>query len=523
VAELDEAGVPTRDTRLRAALEREFGAPVEIRETHISVVFLAGDRALKCKKPIVLPFLDYGTPARRREMCEAEIRLGRRLAPSVYLGVRGISADGELTPPEDQRAIDYLVEMRRYDEATTLAATLERGELRAPQIVELARLLQRFHDGCHPMPAAGARWIELEVMRNLQELLELAELRAERTRIHALGHFISEFARTHEELFDARARAGLVRECHGDLRAEHVVLEPDEMSVVDCVEFDLALRTLDVADDLAFLVMDMTALGGERFADVLLAEYRAAGGDTGPDALVAFFAVHRALIRAKVLLVRAGQHPPGSAEHGHAEAQARELIGLAERFAWRARLPLAIIVCGVPASGKSTLAAALAERAGLPRISSDLVRKADAGVAPTARAPAPVYDETISRATYAELGDRALHAIQRDGGAIVDATFRRRADRQAFADAFDEAARVVFVECVVPVDVLRRRACERDRDPHRVSDASLEVVLREAQRWQALDEVPAERHLLMRSDRPVGRILQDLADLLDRRLDETGR
>ena len=96
--------------------------------------------------------------------------------------------------------------MRRYDEAATLAATLERGELRAPQIVELAGRLQRFHDACPPMPAAGARWIELEVMRNLQELLELAELRAERTRIHALGHFISEFARTHEELFDARAQ-----------------------------------------------------------------------------------------------------------------------------------------------------------------------------------------------------------------------------------------------------------------------------------------------------------------------------
>jgi len=515
VADLDIAG-------LAAALARGAGTPVEVRETHISVVFLVGDRALKCKKPIVLPFLDYSTAARRREMCEAEVRLGRRLAPGLYLGVRGVSADGELTSPEDRRAVDYLVEMRRYDEASTVAATLERGELRAPQVVEIARRLQRFHADCPPMPATGARWIELEVMRNLQELLELAELRAERTRIHALGHFISEFARAHESLFDARARSGLVRECHGDLRAEHVVLGPDGVSVVDCVEFDLALRTLDVADDLAFLVMDLTALGGERFADMLLAGYRAVGGDTGPDALVAFFAAHRALVRAKVLLVRAGQHPPGSAAHGHAEAQARELIGLAERFAWRARLPLVIIVCGVPASGKSTLAAALAERAGLPRLSSDLVRKAHAGVAPTTRAPAPVYDEATSRATYAELGRRALHAVRRDGGAIVDATFRRRGDRKAFADAFDQAARVLFVECVVPVDVLHRRAVERDRDRDRVSDASLTVVLREAQHWEALDEVPAERHLPLRSDRPVGRILQDLADLLNRRLDDAG-
>ena len=191
--------------------------------------------------------------------------------------------------------------------------------------------------------------------------------------------------------------------------------------------------------------MDLTALGGERFADALLAELPRGRRRLGADALVAFFAVHRALVRAKVLLVRAGQHPPGSAEHGHAEAQARELIGLAERFAWRARLPLAIVVCGVPASGKSTLAAALAERAGLPRISSDLVRKRLAGVAPTrARRPRCTTRDQSGHVRRARSTERATPS---NGTAepIVDATFRRRADRQAFADAFDEAAPVVFV------------------------------------------------------------------------------
>lgn len=503
---------------LRAALEREFAAPVEVRETHISVVFLASGRAFKLKKPIVLPFLDYGTPATRRTMCEEEVRLNRRLAPDIYLGVRGVTSDPALTTADDPAAIDYVVEMRRYDENSTLATTLARGELRLPQITQLARRLAQFHVGCTPRTATGARWIELEVMSNLQELLELAELHAERERIQALAHFVAAFASAHERTFDARAQAGLVRECHGDLRAEHVVFEPQGVSVVDCVEFDPALRTLDVADDLAFLVMDLTALGGERFAAGLLEDYRAAGGNTGSDALVAFFAVHRALVRAKVLLVRAGQHPTGSAEHGHAEAQARDLIGLAERFAWRARLPLVIVVCGVPASGKSTIAAALSELAGLPRLSSDLVRKQHAGVAPTVRAPAPVYSDAVSHATYAELGRQARHAVTDRGGAIVDATFRRRADRGAFVDAFDAAAAVLFVECVAPADVLRRRALARERDPHRVSDASLEVVLREARRWEPLDEVAAERHLLVRSDRSTGQIVEDMTDLLDRRL-----
>ncbi len=503
---------------LRAALERQLGQPVVVRETHISIVYLVGERAFKRKKPIVLPFLDYGTPQKRRAMCEAEVRLNRRLAPDVYLGVRGLLPDLALTAVEDPGAVDYLVEMRRYDEAATLAATLERGELRLPQVTELGGRLERFHRACPSRAAPGARWVELEVMRNLQELLELAELRSERARIHALGHFVAAFARAHEGLFDARAAAGLIREGHGDLRAEHVVFEPDGVRVVDCVEFDPGLRTLDVADDLAFLIMDLIALRGDRFAAALLEAYRAAGGDSGPDALVAFFAVHRALVRAKVLLVRAGQHPSGSSEHGHAEARARDLIGLAERFAWRARLPLVIVVCGVPASGKSTLAAALAETADLPRLSSDLIRKAGAGIAPTARAPAGVYADAVSRATYGELGAAARAAVRAGGGAIVDATFRRRVDRRAFDDAFDDSAPTLFVECITPIEVLRRRAAGREREGRRVSDASLEIVLREAHQAEPLDEVPADRHLPMRSDRPVDRILADLADLLDRRL-----
>lgn len=505
--------------RIRATLGRQLSEPVEVRETHISVVFLTSERAFKLKKPLVLPFLDYGTAAQRRRMCEAEVALNRRLAPDVYLGVRGLSPEWALTSAEDPDAIDYLVEMRRYDEAATLAAALGRGELRLTDIRTLARRLQRFHAACPVRPADGARWVELEVMRNLQELLELAELRAERERIHAIAHFIAAFARGHERVFEQRSRAGCVRDGHGDLRAEHVVLEPGGVSVVDCVEFDPGLRTLDVADDLAFLVMDLTALGGERFAAALLDEYRAAGGDPGDAELVAFFAVHRALVRAKVLLVRAGQVPPGSAEHGHAEAQARDLIGLAERFVWRARLPLVIIVCGAPASGKSTLASALADAARLPRLSSDLVRKELAGITPTARGDVSRYADARSRETYAELGRRAGRAVvARDRGAVVDATFRRRVDREAYVAAFDAAAPTVFVECVAPERVRQARAAQREHDPRRVSDATREIAVREAAAWEPLDEVAAERHLITRSDREVGRILAELADQLDRRL-----
>lgn len=521
MGDLEQAAALDPD-ELRAALARLTTRPVELRETHISWVLLAGERAYKLKKPLVLPFVDYRTPARRRAMCDEEVRLNRRLAPEIYLGVRAVvrtSSGPELRDKADPHAIDYAVEMRRYDEQRTAAAMLARGELRRDQVTALAGVLAAFHEHCPPAhgPRLGAGAIELEVARNLKELLEVAELHAERRRIHSLSRFMAAFVGARSEAFDQRARAGRIRECHGDLRAEHVVLE-GRLSIVDCVEFDPALRTLDVADDLAFLVMDLTALGGERFATQLVADYRDAGGDCGDDALLAYFGAHRALVRAKVLLVRAGQYDETSAARGQAAARARELLSLAEQFAWRARLPLAIVVCGVPASGKSHLATALAETARLPRLSSDLLRKRLAGVRPTAAASRERYRAELNRATYAELGKRAAAEVAAQGGAVIDATFRHREDREAFARSFDDAAPLVFVECVAPAGVLARRAALRDHDPSRVSDATLEVVLRERTSWQPLEEVPADRHVTLRTDRELEPLMRDLVALLDERL-----
>jgi aminoglycoside phosphotransferase family enzyme/predicted kinase len=496
---------------------------VPVRETHISWVFLAGERAYKLKKPIVLAFLDYGTPERRRRMCAEEVRLNRRLASDTYLGVRAIvptAAGLELAQDDDPRAIDYVVEMRRYEERDTLAATFERGELIRTQVVELAGRLARFHADSPRARSGedGAEAVDREVQRNVEELLAVAPSGGERRQIRVLARFLSAFVTARAETFDARAARGCTRECHGDLRAEHVVLHPF-VSVVDCVEFDVGLRTLDVADDLAFLIMDLAALGGEAIARELVDAYRGAGGDCGDDALLAFFAVHRALVRAKVLLVRAGQSPPASAAYGHASAAARELIALAARFAWRARMPLAIVLCGVPASGKSLLAAALAGASGWPHVCSDVVRKGLAGITPTERASPEHYGEQWTRATYSELGRRAAADVGAHGGVLVDATCRHRRDRDAFRDSFADAAPLLFVECLTPAEVLARRAAAREHDRHRVSDATLDVVMRERHAWEPLDEVPARAHLMLRSDQAVEAILTDLIALLDERLD----
>ncbi len=498
-------------------------ATVEVRETHISWVFLAGELAYKLKKPLVLDFLDYGTPARRRLMCEREVSLNRRLAPEIYLGVRGVALGDagqvELTAADDPRALDFVVEMRRYDERRTLAARLKRGELDGEQIRAVAGVLARFHARARPVasPTAPVLAAERRFELNLHELLACVEQSDEIGRVLALERFAHAFIAGHRKTFEQRAADGLVREGHGDLRAEHVLVG-GQVEIVDCLEFDRELRELDVADDLAFLVSDLAAHGGERLTKLLVQAYRGAGGDPGDDSLIAFYAAYRALVRAKVELLRAAQLRSGSAEQGHERASARELIAQAERFAWRARLPLVIVVCGVPASGKSHLAGALADLSGLPHLSSDVTRKRLAGLSPTRRAPAATYSPAWNARVYAELARAARDALATSGGAVVDATFRQLPDRRAFASRLDGGASLLFVECQAPAVVLADRAARRERKARRVSDADAAIVTRERSNWSPLDEIPAAAHLMLRTDRPVEQIAGDILALLDQRL-----
>jgi uncharacterized protein len=221
---------------VRAALVRpdfypDLAVRVEVRETHISLVFRAGDRAYKLKKPLVLPFLDYGTPRRRREMCREEVRLNRRLAPDLYLGVRAVATGAgglELAAADDPWAVDYLVEMRRYYESRTLAARLDRGEFKRSEVVALGRMLARFHAQARWVPASDVPVLAVErrLTENFYELLAAVEQRSEVERVLALERFAHAFVVAYAQLLDVCARRGCVREVKGDLRVVRASVFP---------------------------------------------------------------------------------------------------------------------------------------------------------------------------------------------------------------------------------------------------------------------------------------------------------
>jgi hypothetical protein len=355
------------------------------------------------------------------------------------------------------------------DAAGTLADALARGELTGRELTAVARALAELHARARPVAVVGvpALAVERRLTKSFHELLSMIEQRGEIERVLALERFAHRFVVAHAQVFDERARCGHVRGGHGDLRADRVLLERGRARIVpsDGPQADAAL---DTADDLGALVMELVADGATRLAQQLVRAYRDAGGDPGDDALIAFYAAHRALVRAKVALLQAAEHAPASAAHGHHSAAARDLLAVAEHFAWQARLPLTVVVCGVAGSGKSRLARTLAAASDLTHL------RLDASDSPFA------------------LGRRTSREIAARGGAIVDAPLARRSDRDAFAAGLARATPSLFIEC---------RAPAAPPGP-----------------WEPLDEIAADAHLALRTDRRTEAVLADILGLLDERI-----
>lgn len=499
---------------------------VERRETHSSIVFLAGDRAYKLKKPVVFPFLDYSTPERRHEMCRAEVELNRRLAPHRYLGVRAlVEHDGRLAlvPDGARGALDHVVEMVRYDEAQTLAARLEHRTAGESQVRAVARRLAAFHRAAEPgsPPAGSPAGLARRVFENQETLLRFTGALLDPGLVAGAGRFFAAFLSAAWDELARRERAGLVRVCHGDLRGEHV-LPGDELEIVDCIEFSRELREIDVAADFAFFVMDLERLGSAELARAALADYRQAGGNPGPDRLLYGLAAYRAWVRAKAAALLWEELVADDPRRPRAAEDVRAYAALGTRLAWRARGPLVLAVCGTAATGKSTLAAQLAAASGMPVVSSDRLRKEMAGLAAEERGRAELYSREADMRTYDELGRRARSLAGAAGGVVVDATMRRRDERAAFAAALGpQTPRVVYARCVAPASVVLARARTRARDSRRESDATEEIVRAQLEAWDPLDEVDAGDEIAVRTDRPQAPALDDLEALLDARLGRT--
>jgi uncharacterized protein len=478
-------GPPLRDGLLDPSAYPWRPERVERVETHISWVFLADDRVVKVKRPVVYPFVDHGTLERRERSCHDEVRLNRRLTEGVYLGVVPIvRADtGYRVGPEDDRAagaaaVEWATLMRRLPVGGMLDTLLATDAAPHDLAARLAARLVPFHRDAAPRcggePDDVAAAMTKIVTDNLDELTPFAGNPLGPVQLRLVTAAMQRFIATHGELLRQRVADGWVREGHGDLRAEHVCLEPDgAVQIFDCVEFNRAVRCADVASDLVYLLMDLTERGAGGVAGELLARYRAAGFDL-PDIVMRFYGAHRALVRVKIACLALADADP--VRQTALSATAADYLTMATAAALTVR-PALFIMTGLSGTGKSTVAAALARALDVPRIATDAVRKQlDASDLATDRWAEGLYAPERKAAIYDALIARGERALAFGAPVILDGTFLENEQRGAGARlAAAHGVPLVLIETVCAEEVVAQRLAAREEHPDTLSDATLDT------------------------------------------------
>ena len=477
-------------TTLIAALQdpRCYPHAVEnlhVAETHISWIVLTGPFAYKIKKPVNLGFLDFSTLQARRFYCEEEIRLNRRLAPDLYLEVVPLtgSPDRPIVAGTGT-AIEYAVKMRQFRESDLLDRVQARGELIPAHIDMLARTIAAFHESCDRAPAGGAFGSPESVLeparQNFLQMAQLPSEPADRDLLDRLRIWSEAQGDALREVFAVRQRDGFVRECHGDLHLGNAFLENGVPRLFDCIEFNPNLRWIDVMNEVAFLVMDLQHRDHPDLARRFLNDYLEYTGDYGGLAALPFYLVYRAMVRAKVVLIRSAQPGVGAEERQLDLAEYRRFLRLAERFSAGRRLWVAI-AHGLSGSGKSFYAQRLLEHCDAIRIRSDVERKRLSGLAPEAASRsslgAGLYTAEATRRTYERLSALAATVLDAGWPVIADATFLERSQRDLLRGvASDRGVRFRILDFQAPEALLRERVAQRSGLGGDASEATLSVL-----------------------------------------------
>lgn len=456
-----------------------YGEPatrVTTTDTHVSVIVFVGRRVFKLKRAVRLPYVDFSTAARRLAACREELRLNRRTAPTLYVGVRRVTreADGSLLFDGRGELVDAVVEMTRFDENTLFDRMATRGQLTPSLLTELSRTVARFHANAvidHRRTGAARVAAVLDANERAFAAVDIFAPDMIATLMAALRAALGR----HEALLNAREQAGRVRHCHGDLHLSNICLVDGAPTLFDCIEFDEAVATIDVLYDLAFVVMDLWRHDLKSGANLVFNRYFDERDEVDGLPLMSFFMALRATIRAHVIATQAGQ----AVEQRHEELvrKARDYIALAFQFLVSAPSRL-LAIGGLSGTGKSTVAAAIADQVGSPPgarvLASDRIRKRLHGVPAEVRLPVAAYRPEVSERVYAVLMQSAETTLANGYAVVVDAVFDRIADRER-VEQIAVSAKVPFIGIWLhaQADALFARVDARRGD---ASDATVEVV-----------------------------------------------
>jgi hypothetical protein len=446
-------------------------------DTHAAAVFLDGARALKIKRAVRFPYLDYSTLAKRKAACDEEIKVNRAFAPQIYHRVIPITqnADGSLSIDGSGPPVEFAIEMTRFDEHQTIDHLAEAGEPDRDLVDAIADAIAASHTVAPPAPVEP--WIKSipAIIEDNSTAFRTAACFPTRDVDGLEKASRSAFSRN-RQLLEQRAKQGSVRRCHGDLHLANIVLIEHKPVLFDAIEFDPATASVDVVYDLAFPMMDLLRYGRHAAANALLNRYLRKASFEHADALAALplFMSLRAAIRAKVLLARLRS---SSRDKPEIIRSAEAYFNLAQQLIHPAT-PRLVAVGGLSGTGKSVLARALAPlvmpHPGAVVLRSDVLRKQQFGINETDRLPEIAYTPEMTATIYQLLMQRALLVLSQGHSVVVDAVFAREAERAAIHDIARKLD-IRFVGLFLQTDLATRvsRVDRRERD---ASDATPEIA-----------------------------------------------
>lgn len=465
---------------------------IKLIETHISWVLLTGQFAYKIKKNVQFDFLDFSTLEKRRFYCEEEVRLNRRFAPELYLQVVPITVTTEQAYINGEGEIkEYAVQMRQFPANQLLSEMTNQGLLNNAIIDQLADLIANFHRRADVNKSLNRYGTEEEIHHwFLGNFIDIPPCES--------GQFLDILKRLENWgerellkntlLIRQRKRQGFIRECHGDLHLGNVALFKNCVTPFDAIEFNPALRWIDVINDVAFLLMDLQQRELSRFAARFLNRYLSQTGDYHGLNLLRYYLVYRALVRTKVALLRWQQH-----KNPQDFCEAEKYANLAERFT-RPEPPFLLITHGYSGSGKSTFSAKLTEQLGIIHLRSDVERQRLFAKLKSA----DIYSKEHTQKTYQKLADLADSIINAGFSVLIDATFLTSAQRTLFQQlAIKRQVEFLILDFQATQEELKRRIIQRQQRDNDPSEATIAVLQKQIQTTQSLTAAEQEKAILI--------------------------
>lgn len=474
---------------------------VELIETHISWVFLAGPFAYKIKKPCSLGFLDFSTLEKRQHFCNEELRLNRRFAPDIYLEVIKIGREGQHLVIGTEPVVEYAVKMKRFPQNMLLDQVLGAGNLSVEHLqlfaVEMADLHNRAPVLAGAVPYDPIQMILQPVLQNFDQLRPLLTESELAEKVDTVEQWSRQMFEQLGPIMRMRHQDRFVRECHGDVHLGNMVLQDDVSILFDCIEFSENLRWIDVVNDIAFFLMDLDDRGVSSFGWVFLDHYMRLTGDYSGLALLQFYKVYRAMVRAKVAFLHLAQTEQDSAETAKLHGLAQSYIELATGYLLP-KTPKLIITHGLSGSGKSTCIEKIAPLCKTICIHSDIERKRLHGLNMTDKSSSSLghdlYSTAANQKTYFRLHDLAEQVLRSGYSVIVDATFIKKWPRKIMMQLAEKLnISFLILDFHTDIEELTRRLELRKEESAIVSEATPEVLRHQLTHREPLGKAEKEQ------------------------------